>query len=203
MPRSAARNPQASRCRKARCRTTLRCGCAISRSVSATSPFSTASISKCGAGRFSALSAPRAPASRCCCAPSSGSLNRAPAPSRCSAADFEEAGELRKQLTERHWGILFQQGALFSSLNVRQNVQFPMREYLDLSPRLLDEVAAAKLKMVGLPPDVGSKMPGGIVRRHDQARGACARAGARSGNRLPGRADVRPRSHFGAANSTA
>src|SRR5262245_20100321 len=38
---------------------------------------------------------------------------------------FDKSGELRKQLTERHWGILFQQGALFSSLNVRQNVQFP------------------------------------------------------------------------------
>lgn len=87
---------------------------------------------------------------------------------------FEKAGELQKELTERHWGILFQQGALFSSLNVRQNVQFPMREYLDLSPRLRDEVAAAKLKMVGLPPDVGNKMPselsGGMIKRVALAR---------------------------------
>ena len=37
--------------------------------------------------------------------------------------------------------MLFQQGALFSSLTVRQNVQFPMREYLDLSQRLIDEIA--------------------------------------------------------------
>ena len=45
----------------------------------------------------------------------------------------------------RKWGVLFQQGALFSSLTVRQNVQFPMRENLALSPRLLDELATAKL----------------------------------------------------------
>lgn len=88
--------------------------------------------------------------------------------------EFTRSGELKKQLIERHWGILFQQGALFSSLNVRQNVQFPMREYLDISPRLRDEIAAAKLKMVGLPPDVGSKMPselsGGMIKRVALAR---------------------------------
>src|ERR1700749_2442946 len=44
--------------------------------------------------------------------------------------DFGEAGERERRATERRWGILFQQGALFSSLTVRQNVQFPMREYL-------------------------------------------------------------------------
>src|ERR1043165_5346347 len=49
----------------------------------------------------------------------------------------------------RRWGILFQQGALFSSLTVLQNVQFPMRENLQISPSLLDELALAKLEMVG------------------------------------------------------
>jgi phospholipid/cholesterol/gamma-HCH transport system ATP-binding protein len=49
----------------------------------------------------------------------------------------------------RHWGVLFQQGALFSSLTVRQNIQFPLREFLNLSDRLLDELATAKLEMVG------------------------------------------------------
>ena len=61
------------------------------------------------------------------------------------AADAEE-----RRGVERRWGMLFQQGALFSSLTVRQNVQFPMREYLDLSQRLMDEIAVAKLEMVGL-----------------------------------------------------
>jgi phospholipid/cholesterol/gamma-HCH transport system ATP-binding protein len=72
------------------------------------------------------------------------------------------------------WGVLFQQGALFSSLNVRQNVQFPMRENLQLSPRLMDELATAKLEMVGLTADDGDKFPselsGGMVKRAALAR---------------------------------
>jgi phospholipid/cholesterol/gamma-HCH transport system ATP-binding protein len=88
--------------------------------------------------------------------------------------ELSSTQDLQKQLIERHWGILFQQGALFSSLTVRQNVQFPMREYLDLSPRLRDEIADAKLAMVGLPPDVGNKMPselsGGMIKRVALAR---------------------------------
>ncbi|HWL06617.1 MAG TPA: ABC transporter ATP-binding protein [Xanthobacteraceae bacterium] len=75
---------------------------------------------------------------------------------------------------ERRWGVLFQQGALFSSLTVRENVQFPMREYLDISERLMDEIAVAKLAMVGLPPDVCEKSPsqlsGGMVKRVALAR---------------------------------
>jgi phospholipid/cholesterol/gamma-HCH transport system ATP-binding protein len=74
----------------------------------------------------------------------------------------------------RHWGILFQQGALFSSLTVQQNVQFPMRENLDISQTLLDELATAKLEMVGLSPDDGNKFPselsGGMTKRAALAR---------------------------------
>jgi phospholipid/cholesterol/gamma-HCH transport system ATP-binding protein len=74
----------------------------------------------------------------------------------------------------RKWGVLFQQGALFSSLTVRQNVQFPMRENLALSPRLLDELATAKLEMVGLSADDGNKFPselsGGMTKRAALAR---------------------------------
>jgi phospholipid/cholesterol/gamma-HCH transport system ATP-binding protein len=74
----------------------------------------------------------------------------------------------------RKWGVLFQQGALFSSLTVRQNVQFPMRENLTLSPRLLDELATAKLEMVGLSVDDGDKFPselsGGMTKRAALAR---------------------------------
>ena len=74
----------------------------------------------------------------------------------------------------RRWGVLFQQGALFSSLTVRQNVQFPMRENLALSPRLLDELATAKLEMVGLSADDGDKFPselsGGMTKRAALAR---------------------------------
>ena len=71
-------------------------------------------------------------------------------------------------------GILFQQGALFSALNARQNVQFPLREAAHLSPSLLDEVANAKLEMVGLTPDDGDKFPaelsGGMTKRVALAR---------------------------------
>ena len=70
--------------------------------------------------------------------------------------------------------MLFQQGALFSSLTVLQNVQFPMRENLDLSQRLMDEIAIAKLEMVGLTPIDAEKFPselsGGMTKRVALAR---------------------------------
>ena len=72
------------------------------------------------------------------------------------------------------WGILFQQGALFSSLTTRQNIQFPLRESLDLSDGLMDEIATAKLEMVGLMPEDGDKFPselsGGMTKRVALAR---------------------------------
>ncbi len=72
------------------------------------------------------------------------------------------------------WGILFQQGALFSSLTVRQNIQFPLRESLNLSQALMDEIAIAKLEMVGLSPDDADKFPselsGGMTKRVALAR---------------------------------
>ncbi|HET7884825.1 MAG TPA: ATP-binding cassette domain-containing protein [Bradyrhizobium sp.] len=71
-------------------------------------------------------------------------------------------------------GVLFQQGALFSALNARQNVQFPLREAAHLSPALLDEIANAKLEMVGLSASDGDKFPselsGGMTKRVALAR---------------------------------
>ena len=64
------------------------------------------------------------------------------------------------QSAAARWGILFQQGALFSSLTVRQNVQFPLRENLVLSQALMDEIATAQLEMVGLCPDCRKPLPG-------------------------------------------
>ena len=79
----------------------------------------------------------------------------------------------RRQL-ERQWGVLFQQGALFSALTVKQNIQVPMREYLNLSTRLLDEIAMLKIEMVGLNPDAADKLPselsGGMIKRAALAR---------------------------------
>jgi len=70
--------------------------------------------------------------------------------------------------------VLFQGGALFSSLTVRQNIQFPLRENLHLSKRLMDEIALAKLEMVGLSADVCDKLPselsGGMTKRAALAR---------------------------------
>ena len=79
-----------------------------------------------------------------------------------------------RESVARRWGILFQQGALFSSLTVRQNIQFPLRENLNLSGQLLDELAIAKLEMVGLSRRDGDKLPseisGGMTKRAALAR---------------------------------
>ena len=88
--------------------------------------------------------------------------------------DLDAATEEQLVAVEQRWGILFQQGALFSSLNVKQNVQFPIREYLEVSDRLMDEIAVAKLEMVGLSADVQDKYPselsGGMIKRVALAR---------------------------------
>ncbi len=88
--------------------------------------------------------------------------------------DLDKANARERRSVERRWGILFQQGALFSSLTVRQNIQFPVREYLKLSQRLLDEITIAKLAMVGLRPEVADRMPselsGGMIKRVALAR---------------------------------
>ena len=75
---------------------------------------------------------------------------------------------------EMRWGVLFQQGALFSSLTVLQNVEFPMREYLSLPDDLCGSVALTKLGMVGLTSEDADKFPseisGGMTKRVALAR---------------------------------
>jgi phospholipid/cholesterol/gamma-HCH transport system ATP-binding protein len=87
---------------------------------------------------------------------------------------LDTASDQQRRAIERRWGILFQQGALYSSLTVRQNVQFLMREYLSLSERLMDEIALAKLEMVGLTRLDAEKFPselsGGMTKRVALAR---------------------------------
>ena len=75
----------------------------------------------------------------------------------------------------RRWGVLFQGGALFSTLTVAENVQVPIREYFPrIEPDLLDQIAAYKVTMTGLPPDAGPKFPselsGGMKKRAGLAR---------------------------------
>ena len=88
--------------------------------------------------------------------------------------DLDSSNTSQRRNVERRWGVLFQQGALFSSLSVRQNIQFPVREYLKISGRLLDEITMAKLAMVGLKPDVAERYPselsGGMIKRVALAR---------------------------------
>ena len=88
--------------------------------------------------------------------------------------DLDALSDRQRRVLEQRWGVLFQQGALFSSLTALQNVQFPMREYLKLSPRLMEEIALAKLEMVGLSADVRGKFPselsGGMIKRVALAR---------------------------------
>ena len=88
--------------------------------------------------------------------------------------DLAKADDAERRATERRWGVLYQQGALFSSLTVKENVKFPMREYLKLSDTLMDEVAMAKLEMVGLGPHDAEKLPaelsGGMTKRVALAR---------------------------------
>ena len=88
--------------------------------------------------------------------------------------DFDQASERERRAVERRWGILFQQGALFSSLTVRDNLQFAMRENLDLSDRLREEITIAKLEMVGLSRVEADKYPselsGGMTKRVALAR---------------------------------
>jgi len=88
--------------------------------------------------------------------------------------DLDTLNYVQRRQLEQRWGVLFQQGALFSSLTVRQNIQFPMREYLDMSQGLMDEITVAKVEMVGLNPDVTEKMPselsGGMIKRVALAR---------------------------------
>jgi phospholipid/cholesterol/gamma-HCH transport system ATP-binding protein len=75
---------------------------------------------------------------------------------------------------ESRWGILFQDGALFSSLTVLQNIQVPMRDHLELPLAMIDDLAFMKLAMVGLPPDAAYKYPselsGGMKKRAGLAR---------------------------------
>jgi phospholipid/cholesterol/gamma-HCH transport system ATP-binding protein len=88
--------------------------------------------------------------------------------------DISAMGPGARTATQTRCGVLFQSGALFSSLTVAENVQVPMREHLRLPKPLMDELAALKIALVGLPPDAGPKRPaelsGGMKKRAGLAR---------------------------------
>jgi phospholipid/cholesterol/gamma-HCH transport system ATP-binding protein len=100
---------------------------------------------------------------------------------RPTAGSIEVLGQSLVGLDERrrrqlgaHWGVLFQDGALFSSLTVAENIEVPLNERLDLPRDLVGEIAALKIALVGLPDDAASKYPselsGGMRKRAGLAR---------------------------------
>jgi phospholipid/cholesterol/gamma-HCH transport system ATP-binding protein len=88
--------------------------------------------------------------------------------------DLDDAGESERVQVDMRLGVLFQHGALFSALTVKENIQVPMREYLDMPQKLMDELAMLKLDLVGLPPTAADKFPselsGGMIKRAALAR---------------------------------
>lgn len=93
---------------------------------------------------------------------------------RLFGVDLDRASEAEQFAIDTNKGVLFQHGALFSALTVMENIQLPMREYLDLPPALMEELARLKIDLVGLPQDAAAKMPyelsGGMIKRAALAR---------------------------------
>lgn len=89
-------------------------------------------------------------------------------------ADYDAVSAAERSNLDTRLGVLFQHGALFSALTVKENIQLPMREYLKLPQVLMDELAYLKIQMVGLSADAGDKYPselsGGMIKRAALAR---------------------------------
>jgi phospholipid/cholesterol/gamma-HCH transport system ATP-binding protein len=93
---------------------------------------------------------------------------------RVFGQDLEHASQRRWDAINRSWGVLFQQGALFSNLTVRENVAAPMFEHTDLSRAEVNELADLKIALVGLRPEAGvlkpAELSGGMRKRAGLAR---------------------------------
>jgi phospholipid/cholesterol/gamma-HCH transport system ATP-binding protein len=93
---------------------------------------------------------------------------------RVFGQDLQTATERRWEAIERRWGVLFQQGALFSNLTVRENVAAPMHEHTNLSRREINELADLKIALAGLQPESSvlkpSELSGGMRKRAGLAR---------------------------------
>jgi phospholipid/cholesterol/gamma-HCH transport system ATP-binding protein len=88
--------------------------------------------------------------------------------------DIAALSPVDRGAVEKRWGVLFQDGALFSSLTVSQNIEVPLREHTDLPLELIHEISSLKIAMVGLPAEAGPKFPselsGGMRKRAGLAR---------------------------------
>lgn len=99
--------------------------------------------------------------------PNSGSV-------RVLGIDLQTIDEPQALALRQRWGVMFQHGGLFGSLTVLENVGLPLREHTHLDNALIDEIAAWKLSMTGLKPEVGAQYPselsGGMMKRASLAR---------------------------------
>jgi phospholipid/cholesterol/gamma-HCH transport system ATP-binding protein len=88
--------------------------------------------------------------------------------------DVLHMSDTERQALEKRCGVLFQDGALFSSMTVAENIEFALRENLDMPQELMDEIAMLKIGLVGLPEDAAGKLPaqlsGGMRKRAALAR---------------------------------
>lgn len=93
---------------------------------------------------------------------------------RVFGLDLDALSDDERRLVERRWGVLFQEGALFSALTVAQNIQVAFREHLHMDQKLMDELAAVKIAMVGLRESAAglypSELSGGMKKRAGLAR---------------------------------
>ena len=93
---------------------------------------------------------------------------------RLLGTDVWAAGDAELRVLRQRFGMMFQDGALFSSLTVAQNVAVPLREHTTLERATIDALVALRLRQAGLPPDAGAKMPselsGGMRKRAAVAR---------------------------------
>ena len=99
--------------------------------------------------------------------PDSGSI-------KVLGSDLHELADEEAIALRRRWGVMFQHGGLFGSLTVHENVGLPLREHTALADALIDDIAAWKLDMTGLAPEVGAQYPselsGGMMKRASLAR---------------------------------
>jgi phospholipid/cholesterol/gamma-HCH transport system ATP-binding protein len=93
---------------------------------------------------------------------------------RVFGVNIADANERAMMSVERRWGVLFQAGALFSNLTVRENVAAPMQEHTTLSKADINDLAELKIAMAGLPAYAAAKKPselsGGMRKRAGLAR---------------------------------
>ncbi len=93
---------------------------------------------------------------------------------RVFGQDLKRASSLRWSVIERRWGVLFQQGALFSNLTVKENVAAPIFEHTRLTRKEVFELADLKIALAGLGPEAATKKPaelsGGMRKRAGLAR---------------------------------